>query len=113
MPDALLALVPLRLEQAALGRRRDWKVLHTGMGPERARIAAARGLAVDAPAVAVIGVCGAVSQELRAGDVVCATELRRTHAEPVGSPDSALVADALRSRGLRVHVGAILCVDRI
>ena len=113
MASELLAFVPLRLEQAALGRRRDWKVVHTGMGPERARIAAARGLAVDAPAVAVIGVCGAVSQELRAGDVVCATELRRLDAEPVGSPDSALVADALRRRGLRVHVGSILCVDRI
>ena len=46
MASALLVLVPLRLEQAALGRRREWKVLHTGMGPERARIAAARGLAV-------------------------------------------------------------------
>ena len=46
MASALLALVPLRIEQAALGRRRDWKVLHTGMGPERARIAAARGLAL-------------------------------------------------------------------
>jgi len=113
MASELLAFVPLRLEQAALGRRRDWKVLHTGMGPERARIAAARGLAVDAPAVAVIGVCGAVSPDVRAGDVVCATELRRVDAEPVGSPDSALLADALRRRGLRVHVGSILCVDRI
>src|SRR5215475_11215403 len=105
MASALLALVPLRLEQAALGRRPAWKVLHTGMGPERARVAAARGLAVDAPAVAVIGVCGAVSPELRAGDVVCATDLRRVDAEPVAAPDSALLVDALRRRGLRVHVG--------
>jgi 4-hydroxy-3-methylbut-2-enyl diphosphate reductase len=113
MASGLLAFVPLRLEQAALGRRRDWKILHTGMGPERARIAAARGLAVDAPAVAVVGVCGAVSPVLRAGDVVCATELRRVDAEPVEAPDSALLVDALRRRGLRVHVGSILCVDRI
>jgi len=111
--SALLALVPLRLEQAALGRRREWKVLHTGMGPERARIAAARGLAVDAPAVAVVGVCGAVSPELRGGDVVCATELRRIDAETVDAPDSALLVDVIRRRRLRVHVGPILCVDRI
>src|SRR5262245_57296807 len=83
------------------------------MRPERARIAAARGLAVDAPAVAVVGVCGAVSPRLRGGDVVCATELRRIEAEPVGAPDSARLVDALRRRGLRVHVGPILCVDRI
>jgi 4-hydroxy-3-methylbut-2-enyl diphosphate reductase len=113
MASELLAFVPLRLEQAALGRHRGWKVLHTGMGPERARIAAARGLAVDAPAVAVIGVCGAVSPDLRAGDVVCATELRRVDAASVSTPDSALLADALSRRGLRVHVGSILCVDRI
>src|SRR5262245_23949692 len=113
MAETLLVLVPLRLEAAALRRRRDWKVLRTGMGPERARIAAARGLAVDAPAVAVIGVCGAVSRELRGGDVVCAAELRREGAEPVGAPDSAALAEPLRRRGLRVHIGPILGVDRI
>jgi 4-hydroxy-3-methylbut-2-en-1-yl diphosphate reductase len=88
-------------------------VLRTGMGPARARIAAARGLAVDAVGVAVVGVCAAVSPDLRPGDVVCATELRREGAEPVAAPASALLAPALRRDGLRVHVGPLVSTDHI
>src|SRR6187200_359075 len=96
-----------------LPKRDGWTVVRSGMGPRRARVAAARGLAVDAPAVAVVGLCAAVSPELRSGDVVCATELRREGAHPVAAPGSALVAAALRRRGLRVHVGPILSVDHV
>src|SRR5262249_46138345 len=81
----LLVLVPMRIEELALGRRPGWRVLRAGMGPERARIAAARGLAVEADAVAIAGVCGAVSPELRPGDVVAATELRAEGADPVAA----------------------------
>jgi len=104
----LLVFAPLRLEAAALRARPDWRVLRTGMGPERARIAAARGLAVDADAVAVVGVCAAVSPDLRAGDVVLATRVG-----PVEAPASALLAAALRRRGLRVRLGPLASVDRI
>jgi 4-hydroxy-3-methylbut-2-en-1-yl diphosphate reductase len=113
MSRRLLVFTPLHVEALALGSRPGWKVLRSGMGPSRARIAAARGLAVDAPAVAVVGLCAAVSPELRAGDVVCATELRREGAEPIPVPGSALLAAALRRRGLRTHVGPIRSVDRI
>ena len=113
MRSALLALVPLRVESLAIGKRPDWKVLRTGMGPARARIAAARGLAVDSPAVAIAGLCAGVAPELRPGDVVCATELRREGAVPVDVPGSALLATALRRRGLRAHAGPILSVERI
>ena len=104
---------PLRIEAAMLPKRDGWTVLRSGMGPERARIAAARGLAVEAPAVAIVGLCAAVLPELRAGDVVCATELRRDSAMPVAAPESALVAAALRRRGMRVHVGPLLSLDHV
>ena len=109
----LLVLAPLRLEAAALPNVPGWTVLRTGMGPARARIAAARGLAVDEPAVAIAGVCGAVSPELRAGDVVCATELRRQDGEPITVPSADVLAAAVRRRGLRAHTGPIFCVDKI
>ncbi len=113
MPDELLVFAPLRIEAAMLPKRDGWTVLRSGMGPRRARVAAARGLAVEAPAVAIVGLCAAVSPDLRAGDVVCATELRREGARPVAAPGSALVAAALRRRGLRVHVGPIVSVDHV
>ena len=48
--DAICSLLaPLRVEQAML-RHPDARLLHTGMGPERARVAAARALAIDAGA---------------------------------------------------------------
>ena len=76
-PASLLLLAPLRLERAALRVAPGTRVLRTGMGRSRARIAAARALAIDARAVAIAGVCAGVAPELRPGDVVCASELRR------------------------------------
>jgi 4-hydroxy-3-methylbut-2-en-1-yl diphosphate reductase len=105
----LLVLAPMRVEEAAL-RRGGFRTLRTGMGPGRARIAAARAQAVDAAAVAVAGLCAGVAPELRPGDVVCATELRREGGETVAVPGSALLAAGLRRRGLRVHVGPLLSV---
>ncbi len=113
MSSRLLVFAPLRIEAAALPKVPGWTVVRSGMGPARARIAAARGLAVESPAVAVVGFCGGVAPQLRAGDIVCATELRREDAMPVPVPGSALLAAALRRRGLRVHVGPILSIDRI
>ena len=113
MPDELLVFAPLRIEAAVLPKREGWTVLRTGMGRHRARIAAARGLAVEARAVAVVGVCAAVSPDLRAGDVVCASELRVEGAAPLPAPGAERVAAALRQRGLRAHVGPILSTDRI
>ncbi len=113
MSSRLLVFAPLRIEAAALPKVPGWTVVRSGMGPARARIAAARGLAVESPAVAVVGFCGGVAPELRGGDIVCATELRRESGLPIPVPGSALLAAALRRRGLRVHVGPILSIDRI
>jgi 4-hydroxy-3-methylbut-2-en-1-yl diphosphate reductase len=113
MTQSLLVLVPLRAEAAALRASSDWRVIRTGMGPARARNAAARGLAVEAPAVAIAGVCAAVSSELRPGDVVCATELRREDAEPVTVPAGALLAAAVRRLGVRALAGPVVSVERL
>src|ERR1700741_1744631 len=103
MAKRLLVLAPLRAEAAAFRKRPGWTILRSGMGRARARITAARGLAVDADAVAIVGLCGAVSPMLRAGDVVCATEIRREDGRVTPVPGSALLATALRRRGLRAH----------
>ena len=66
----LLVLAPMAIEEAAL--RTDGRVLRTGIGPERARIAAARALAIEANNVAIAGLCAGVDPTLRPGDVVCA-----------------------------------------
>jgi 4-hydroxy-3-methylbut-2-en-1-yl diphosphate reductase len=109
----LLLLAPLRIEQAALGVPPGASVLRTGMGPDHARIAAARALAHDAPALAVAGLCAGIAPDLRAGDVICATEVLRPGGTKVPVPGSALLVAALRRRGLRVHVGPLVSTERI
>ena len=113
MSEALLILVPLRIERQALGTPAGSAVLRTGLGPRRARIAAARALAHGAPAVAVAGLCAGVDPALRAGDVLCASELVEESGGRVEVPGSVLLAAALRRRGLRVHVGALASAGRI
>jgi 4-hydroxy-3-methylbut-2-enyl diphosphate reductase len=108
----LLVLVPMRVEALALGSRPGWTVIRSGMGPARARIAAARGLAVEAPAVVVVGVCAAAAGELRAGDVVVASELHAQGARPAGL-DPAPLVEALHRRGLSPHAGPIHSTDRL
>jgi 4-hydroxy-3-methylbut-2-enyl diphosphate reductase len=111
----MLVYAPLRLEAACLDGelRRHARVIRTGMGPARARIGAARGLACDVAGVAVVGVCGAAAPELAAGDVVLGSELRRQGAEPVPVPGSRMLAAALRRRGVQAHVGPIASVEAI
>jgi 4-hydroxy-3-methylbut-2-en-1-yl diphosphate reductase len=114
MSDSMLVFAPLRLEAAAVGTSPDWRVLRSGMGPARARIAAARGLAVDdAASLAVTGLCAAIDPALRPGDVVLGSQVRRPDGTAADVPGSALLAAALRRRGLRVHVGPIASVDRV
>jgi 4-hydroxy-3-methylbut-2-en-1-yl diphosphate reductase len=109
----LLVLAPLRVEARALRVPEGTRVLRSGMGPARARVAAARGLAVEARGVAIVGLCAAVSPELRSGDVVLASELRSDDSDPIPVPGSAMLAAALSRRGLRVHVGPMLSLDHL
>ncbi len=112
----LLVYVPLRLEQAALSPalRRHARVIRTGAGPARARIAAARGLAVaDAPGVAVVGVCAATRPGLSAGDVLVASELRRPDGTTIPLPGADLLAAEVWRSGVRAEVGPIASVERV
>jgi len=112
----LLVFAPLRLEAASLGPslRRRARVIRTGMGPARARIAAARGLAVeDARGVAVVGVCAGASRELSPGDVVLPSELRRPDGVSIPVPANRLLAASLRGQGLNVRMGPLASVESI
>jgi 4-hydroxy-3-methylbut-2-enyl diphosphate reductase len=83
------------------------------MGRAAARIGAARAQAIEAQGVAVVGVCGAAAPELRAGDVVVATEVRDPEGNIVPTPGGAFLVRALRDAGLTVHLGPIASVDHI
>ena len=105
-------LAPLRVEAAHCRPSRRGRVLRTGMGPARARIAAARGLAVERPPSRSPGVCGGVAPELRAGDVVCATELRRDGGEPIAVPAQRVArGGAPAPRPARAHRADALACD--
>src|SRR3954465_3528023 len=104
MSRSLLVLAPLRIEQLALGEPEGFSVLRTGMGPDRARIAAARALAHGASALAVAGLCAGIDPALRAGAAGSAPEAIDERGTRTKVPGSSLLAAALRRRGLRVHV---------
>jgi 4-hydroxy-3-methylbut-2-enyl diphosphate reductase len=112
----LLVYAPLRLEEASLSPslRRRARVIRSGAGPGRARIAAARGLAVDdARGVAVVGVCAATQPGLEPGDVLVASELRRPDGVTIPVPGGHLLASAVRRSGLRAVVGPLASAERI
>ncbi|MFU8852859.1 4-hydroxy-3-methylbut-2-enyl diphosphate reductase [Micromonospora sp. SL1-18] len=116
---------PMRVEASALRRGLVHRaspgrpvLRRTGVGPRRARAAAARRPAGGAP-VAVAGIGGGLAAGLAAGDVVVASEVRVDPLAQGGPPrvlllpDAPLLAAALRRRGLRVHVGPVLTTDRL
>ena len=112
----VLVYAPLRVEEACLPRslRGRARVIRSGMGRERARIAAARGLAVEsARGVAIAGVCAAAAPDLRPGDVLLGAELRRAGEDTVIADGSRLLSAALRREGLRVRPGVLASVDRL
>jgi 4-hydroxy-3-methylbut-2-enyl diphosphate reductase len=111
--SSLLVLAALRIETLALGDIADAHVLRTGMGPDRARIAAARAQASDAAAVAVAGLCAGVAPGLRAGDAICASELVTADGTRIAVTRNPFLEEALGRRGLRVHVGPMFSAQRI
>jgi 4-hydroxy-3-methylbut-2-enyl diphosphate reductase len=82
------------------------------MGPERARASAARAAATPARAVAVLGFCGALSDELEPGSVVLASELRGNGAPLQCQPLEQLVEELAQS-GLAVREGPIVSVPKL
>ncbi len=112
MADLLVA-APLRIEAMALRRGLPAEVfVRTGMGPARSRKAAQALRARRPAAFAVAGVCGALTDELAAGDVVVATEVRSADGV-IACPSAPLLVGALRAAGLTVHAGPIVSVDHV
>jgi 4-hydroxy-3-methylbut-2-enyl diphosphate reductase len=110
----VLILTPLAVERLAVGRAEAGvQVIQTGMGMDRAREAADAARDVDARAVAVVGFCGALTPDLRPGDLVVATEVRTLDGGTVPCSSAPLLA-ALRRLGVRrVHAGPIVSIDHI
>ena len=98
---------PSRWEAWAL--RAGGPVATTGVGPRRARRAAAT---LPAGPVLVAGIAGALAPDLAPGDVVVADELRAPDGvrRLTGAP---AVAAVLRQAGVPVRRGSVVSVDRI
>ena len=111
----LTVCAPLGLEARALRRglagADGVRVVRTGYGPARAA-AAAQGIAETAGQIAVAGVGGSLSPDLRVGDVVVATSVTdgTTTIECASAP---LLAAELRRAGLTVALGPVLTVDHL
>jgi 4-hydroxy-3-methylbut-2-enyl diphosphate reductase len=113
----LCVLAPMRIEASAL--RRDAisaEVRRTGLGPGRARRAAARLADELAPTqpVAIAGFCGALTSELRPGDVLVADTVSSSSGDIwLDLPGAELVAAELVRRGFPAHVAPILSTDHL
>jgi nucleoside phosphorylase len=109
--SGLLVLAPLRIEARA-ARRAGATVMRTGMGPDRAAAAALAAAQEPARAVAVLGFCGALDDDLAPGDLVVADELRGANG-PFDCDGAEAVATALQNAGLRARRGPLLSVRKI
>jgi 4-hydroxy-3-methylbut-2-en-1-yl diphosphate reductase len=104
----LLVVTALRSEYAALhGNVPDATVQRCGMGPDRVGAWLPRLAELQPGAVVVAGVAGGLSPELRAGDVVVASEVRGQHGRTALHAAAPLVAE-LRALGMRVHIGPMV-----
>jgi 4-hydroxy-3-methylbut-2-enyl diphosphate reductase len=103
----LTVCVPLLAEQLAIrGALPDADVVRTGMGLTRATKRVSSASWREGP-VAVLGVAGGISPDVRPGDVVVANEIRGANGT-IACPSAPLVAGPLRRAGLRVHVGPLV-----
>jgi 4-hydroxy-3-methylbut-2-en-1-yl diphosphate reductase len=106
----LTAFAPLRAEQAAVRRGLpDAVVVRTGMGVTRAAAAAHEAVLGHGP-VAVLGVAGGISPDVKPGDVIVASEVRGD-AGTYPCPSAPLLASLLRREGHRVHVGPLATIS--
>jgi 4-hydroxy-3-methylbut-2-en-1-yl diphosphate reductase len=99
-----LVCTPSWYERAALRGVVGAPVRHTGLRPTRA-------IAATGP-VLVAGVAGALTDELRPGDLVVADQLRSADGATV-SPATPLLFTAIRRLGLRVWLGPLLSLRHL
>jgi nucleoside phosphorylase len=109
--SSTLVLAPLAVEAIAIGRRPNYRVVRTGMGPARSRRAVQRLSSRRAETVVVVGVCGALDPSLCSGDVFVADEVRGSrHAYTC---DADPVACALETAGMTVARGTLVSTDHV
>jgi 4-hydroxy-3-methylbut-2-en-1-yl diphosphate reductase len=109
----LVVVTALRSEYAALlGQVPDGQLERCGMGLRRVEAWLPLLRQSGADAVVVAGVAGGLDPELRAGDVVVASEVRDRKGRILLRGAAPLVA-ALRADGLRVHSGPMVSIDHI
>jgi 4-hydroxy-3-methylbut-2-enyl diphosphate reductase len=124
--SSLLLITPTRTEARALRKGAPQaQIVRTGMGPRRARRAAAELAAASAAgaamapgagmapadAVAVAGFGGALDPALRPGEIVVADELlTRSGTRVAQCPGAGLIAGMLRRRGIAARVGPVVSV---
>jgi 4-hydroxy-3-methylbut-2-en-1-yl diphosphate reductase len=113
----LTVCAPLRVEARALrrglaGLSPDAEVVRSGYGPVRAAATAARIAATGAGMLAVGGVGGGLTDEVKVGDLVVATQVSYKDST-VSCPSAPLLAGELRRAGLRVRTGPIVTVDHL
>ena len=109
----LRVVTALRSEYLALAGQVDGARLERcGMGPAKVRDWLPSLDGFDAGALVVAGVAGGLSYELRAGDVVVASEVRDERGRTVLRAAAPLAAE-LRAMGLRVHIGPVVSSNRI
>jgi 4-hydroxy-3-methylbut-2-enyl diphosphate reductase len=111
----LLVFAPLRIEANAVRRgltRPTSRVLHAGMGATRARKSAGRSQPKSFGAMVVMGTAAGLSDDLRPGDLVVASEV--TDGETtIALPGAELLAAELRRVGLTARAGRLITVPKI
>lgn len=110
MSNGLLVLTPLRIE--AMAARGSSQVIRTGMGAARSRVAAAQVAEMPARAVAVLGFCGALTDDVEPGDVVVADELRG-NGPPLKCEPLQQLLQSLETVGVRTRVGPLVSVPKL
>jgi 4-hydroxy-3-methylbut-2-enyl diphosphate reductase len=108
--NGLLVLTPLRIE--AMAARGSSQVIRTGMGAARSRVAAAQVAEMPARAVAVLGFCGALTDDVEPGDVVVADELRG-NGPPLKCEPLQQLLQSLETVGVRTRVGPFVSVPKL
>jgi len=115
----VLLAAPLRVEAALISSAaRGAVVRKTGMGPERARAAAALLPWERAGAVLVVGFCGGLERSSVPGEVIVPERVYAAADEddPQGAVRCDLAPELvqqLAGRGLKLRTGPIVCVSRI
>lgn len=99
------------LDREQRSRSGSWRVIQSGLGPERAAEASRAALAAGADGLVSWGLVGALEPSLRAGDVVLPRRVLCARAEAVNVDPSWYACLAPLASGFRVVDGDLLTVD--